>query len=377
MNRIAFILLLISVQLVRASEVPSLELLGARKIASLSYLTTRALQSLNDPVKEKVRDALITRCRDHFKKPNKSKQVHDGGINDVVICDSGAIFSVGEDGYVHRTRFESDATNSSIFYSPDRKEQALLSLAIGNDVLATGGNDHSIKIYENSKLKHCIVGAHSGGIEHLELWQNEEQLISAGTNAIKIWDINSGKQCSQLQPHGNPETVLASNGSLLVTAGWDGNCNVYDSKQKEPACTQSGLDAVRVVTITHDGKKVGLGNLSGLVRIWDLAAGTIEELVDYKQPITSLSFNKTGTQLLVNSGTKPIGLYDVQSMQELGAIAEHFEFAKSAQFNPHNDQITIGTGRGVIEQWELPDYQGQTLEELLQKAQKIDVWVKS
>ncbi len=373
MNRIVMLLLIFNTAHSFANEcktASSLENLGVSRVVECACLTTLALKSLTIPTQEKVRDGLIGLCRNHFRSPQVSLQVHAGGINDLVINEAGIIFSVGEDGYIKQIEATTcESVKTTNFYNPEHKGQALLSLAVGNRIVATGGADHMIKLWnvDSKKLYHPKL-AHAGTVDHVALLKDGAHLASAATNSIKLWDVATGKQISDHKGHGNPATVIASNGSVLVTSGWDGRCCVYSLEQQQPTHTKDELDSVRVVTVDKQGTKVALGNLSGLVRVWDLVTDTLEDVVQYNVPITSLSFNDKGTQLLVNAGTKPIGLYDVQSGQELGAIAEHSQFAKSAVIDSLNQRVVVATGTGAIELWQIPDYKAGTLDQVMRKA---------
>jgi len=342
-------------------ELRTLEAQGDAFVAA--HVLQLKTNQLNVPLLKEVEDKLIKECYIHFRKPQtRIDDVHPSGVNGIGVHEDGTIFSVGEDGTIkcfsnYLPTKEPRSLREQFFYKPEHGGQALLSLAVGQVLLATGGYNNKVRLWDIEK-KECIqtLSGHTQQVASVGLLNGNKVVSATSDNTVKLWDIETAQLIRNHLGHGHPETrvIGVKKNDLYVTTGWDGVCKIHTLTDKKPIHCKHFDCPFRAVAMNDTETYVALGAFSGMVYLWNIPTDTIEAVVNYQSPITSLSFNCQGTQLLVNGGTKPLGLYDVATTDELGAIIPHPEFVREAVMAPSNNEVILGTGDGAIELWQVP-----------------------
>ena len=141
----------------------------------------------------------------------------------------------------------------------------------------------------------------------------------AGLRPLQIWDIANGRV--QQVFDGHQQTVysldFSRDGRLIISGSGDNTIRIWDLYDKfHKVITISGNDdyqpsGVWSVTISPDATLVAAG-LDYLVRIWDVATGTLlERLQGHSGKIYSVAFTFDGKGLVSGSLDKSVKYWDV------------------------------------------------------------------
>src|SRR5262249_6104447 len=118
-------------------------------------------------------------------------------------------------------------------------------------------------------------------------WSPDGQHVamSGARGALKVWEYRSGRRVLTLQGHADDLTaaVFTADGRRLVTAGWDGALNLWDTVLDNPdrwAGESHRLvghpSHVSALAVLPDGKRAISAGFDRTVRVWDIASGREE-----------------------------------------------------------------------------------------------------
>lgn len=215
----------------------------------------------------------------------------------------------------------------------------------------------------------------------------------AGDNSIRIWDLTAGTQLSVLSPTGRVGTLAVSpDGKLVVSGSLSNSVQVWDADRGKLAATLSGHEAeVSALAFSPAGDRLASGDDRGVVRIWrkqssgatnalrgspdpalivahskdqpQQPASTFNdswvpehELTGHNGAITAVRFTPDGTRLVVASGDRTCGQWDVATGQELRALVlKHPDWVSSLDISHDGTRAVTTCDDGIARLWRLAD----------------------
>ncbi len=237
--------------------------------------------------------------------------------------------------------------------------------ADGNDLLASGGTDQTVRIWDPATLRqvHMMAG-HQEQVNALcPVPVNGKTLVaSAGYDAtIRIWDPAAGSLVRIIDSHHGVRTlwqILADGRICLASGGSDGTIKLWDPDSgRQLACLTGHEYSVRALCPAGDGR-IASGSADGTIRIWDIATGEQVFVMKGHEPwVTSVCLVTTpaGPALASAGSGRTIRIWDPATGTEITRIESR---------NGHIDSlctISIGTahclagagGDEPIEIWDL------------------------
>lgn len=199
--------------------------------------------------------------------------------------------------------------------------QVLCMKTLSNGNLATGSNDHTIRIWTtfvaNVTGPPLVLNGHTDNVNSLEqLHQNNSgHLVSASSDhSIIVWNITSGQQVTQIT-NAHSDAVLCLKmlrlGTVLYMASGGGasdkSVKIWNMINYTLVATLNGhTNQVNVLEVLSDGS-LASGSNDTSVRIWNVAvngATFISSFIPSGSPVTTIkSLNNQTIAILVNSDT--------------------------------------------------------------------------
>ncbi|MFT7591129.1 MAG: WD40 repeat protein [bacterium] len=167
--------------------------------------------------------------KDKFELEKQYTNVHNAGINSIVVGPSGnMIYSAGDDGkiVIHNQR------------------------------------SNSKWVINNRLPTNCIA------------LKGRSYILCADESAIvKLYDIN-GKKIKEYKGHKDVVNAVASNGQYVVTGSSDKTAIIWDAISGKQKNVLLGHEwKINSVTISTDNKYVITGSSDGMTKIWDIETG--------------------------------------------------------------------------------------------------------
>jgi serine/threonine protein kinase len=195
--------------------------------------------------------------------------------------DPNRFFAASQDGTV--SLFDARSPNTPAPLSDEVEGGArLLALARSRGMLATGGQDRSIRLWRTDD--HGLVRTwrtDADGIVALDIAPSGRTIASAAADgSIRLWTTTSSRAQRTLNVHQGRVTALAfgPSGGLLAAAGEDGSVKVWNIRGGRNATrTLRGHSGpVRAVSFSADGQRLVSAGQDGTIRIWSMAGSPRE-----------------------------------------------------------------------------------------------------
>lgn len=163
----------------------------------------------------------------------------------------------------------------------------------------------------------------------------------------------------------HPETAVFSfDGYNLVTGSVDGflevwdfdNCKIRDDLEYQ-ANDELMMhdDAVICIAFSKDSEYLASATISGNIKVWKLTTGACVRRFNaaHTQGITSLCFNRDGSQLLSTSYDNSIRLHGLKSGKTLKEFKGHTSYVNGAIFSRDGNMIISVSSDGTARLWDL------------------------
>jgi WD40 repeat protein len=171
-------------------------------------------------------------------------------------------------------------------------------------------------------------------------------LVSGGLDgSVKLWSAQERIDCHWLIASGPAVRGLRFHPTegFIVAALADGSCRLLSlslAPDLSFPCQQGPLHAL---DLHPGGKMMATGGETGSVHLWDLKSGQLANSLPVAGTVRSLRFNQDGSGLLVSSGDRSVGLWDVESHREVRNFFGHRSEALDACFSYDQTMVVIAS----------------------------------
>lgn len=186
------------------------------------------------------------------------------------------------------------------------------------------------------------------------------RLIASGgakENAIKVWDIYSGKIIGKLEGHEDETTALcfSGDGNTLMTSAkdnkvffWDlNNWEVIDSMTMESPLTA-------IIADSENDKNFYSGSQKGKVEYWESTQYLQPKLL-YNQSHHITVIDKYNNLFISGTSVGKITIYDLKTKSKLTEEKIHLRAIKGLNFYNEGKQLVSAGGGGKIHLWDIND----------------------
>jgi WD40 repeat protein len=200
---------------------------------------------------------------------------HARGVRTVAWSPKGTYFVTG--GYGQGIRGFDVKEKKELFRLAGNTSVENLRITSDDKLLAASFGSGDVRLYDLASRKevHRFDAVHDGGIWGMALAPNDGLLATGGKdNHVFVFDLGTRKRVHDLKHPGEVNGLAFTPDSrYLATGCTDSRIRIFDAKTGERAALIRGHDrgSVTDLQFTSDGKLLASAGNDGTVRLWDVS----------------------------------------------------------------------------------------------------------
>ncbi|KAI8148990.1 WD40 repeat-containing protein SMU1-like protein [Fennellomyces sp. T-0311] len=157
--------------------------------------------------------------------------------------------------------------------------------------------------------------------------------------------------------------VFAPNGQYLATGTVDGFIEIWnyitgklrkDLKYQAEDRLMAMDNSVICLNFSRDSQLLVSGSDDGKIAVWKVQTGTCQRRLSpaHSQGVTSVCFNKDGSQVLSGSYDQTVKIHGLRSGKTLKEFRGHSSFVNSVMFSNDNTHVLSASSDGTVKVWD-------------------------
>jgi WD40 repeat protein len=248
----------------------------------------------------------------------------------------------------------------SLAVSPDFKNVALGAVypTIRQFDLQTGNETHPA----------LTAAGHDAPVRCVAWSPDGKRIVSGGENKhVHVWDPATGQHVIRISPDASASSlVFTPSGEFVLTAWeWAPTIRVREAATgKEVKTLDTGMSAVRSLTLTPDGKQViAVGskktaenkgrNGPEAIQFWDIESGAkLRELPGPSNRTGAITFAAGGSLLIAGDGEGAVHVLTTETGKEIATLLGHQHSVRSLALSPDGKLLASGSTDQTIRFWD-------------------------
>jgi WD40 repeat protein/ABC-type dipeptide/oligopeptide/nickel transport system ATPase subunit len=232
----------------------------------------------------------------------------------------------------------------------------VLSIAFSPDgaIIASGGNDSTIKLWSLHGEQLLTLTGHSNGVLSVA-FSFDGAIIASGSSdsTIKLWDLE-GKQLLTFTGHSKEvlSVAFSPDGKTIASGSSDSTIKLWDLEGKELWTLTGHRNGVNSVAFSPDGKTIASGSSDCTIKLWNLRGKHLRTLNGHNTRILNVAFSPDGETITSGSSDSNIKLWSLDGKLLLTFTGDSNR-ALSIAFSSNGRIIASGGSDSNIKLWNL------------------------
>ncbi|VDM49399.1 unnamed protein product [Toxocara canis] len=237
------------------------------------------------------------------------------------------------------------------------EEHVITCLQIHGDLIVTGSDDNTLKVWSASKAicLHTLTG-HTGGVWCSQMSECGSIIVSGSTDrTVRVWSVETGCCLHNLQGHTSTVRCMSLKGNILVSGSRDTTIRVWDIENGECIRVLYGhVAAVRCVQF--DGVRIVSGAYDYSVKVWDAETGScLHTLTGHNNRVYSLLFDSERDIVVSGSLDTTIRVWNIREGMCTQTLIGHQSLTSGMQLR--GNILVSGNADSTIKVWDITDGQ--------------------
>ena len=169
----------------------------------------------------------------------------------------------------------------------------------------------------------------------------------------QMWDAVAGTPITPIRTGRGSEIAALHPTRNLVAMASNDTAVIWDAQTEGREIALSGhADWVRSVAFDGAGERLVTASVDGTARIWDVAGGDLEQILDVGSSLSHASFDPSGNRVVTGSLDGSARIWDWRSEQAVAFLFGHEEQVRHAAFSPEGDLVVTGSADDTARVWD-------------------------
>lgn len=234
--------------------------------------------------------------------------------------------------------------------------------------LASGGDDHTIRIWRPGTGAEAYVFHGTSGSVPAVTWAPDSQRIASGNagpstsggapakgNTVQVWNALTGKPIYSYHGHTSGITDVAwePRGARIASSSTDYTVQVWNATAgAKPLIYHIPTWYVWALAWSPDAKRIATGGPDTNIHVWDSTTGKlISTYQGHSGSIESLAWSPDGAYLASGSDDQTVRIWKTSSNASSIVYRGHTNYVRAVAWSPDGRHLASGSSDHTVQVW--------------------------